>query len=90
MSNDTNKCGYIPNLGTTEHDGIDLMMQKHITNAVYPATGNQYFLLHNPNTAKLIEIQSKRITRFLQKQVEKISHDNLEENNPEEQTSQTL
>ena len=90
MKTEVDKCGYIPNLGTTEHDGIDLRMQKHTVNAVLPVTGNQYFLLHNPNTAKLIKIQSKRITRFLQKQVENILHDYLEENNPEEQTSQTL
>jgi hypothetical protein len=72
-----------PNLGTTEYS-CDEMMQKHIVNAVYPATGNQYFVTQNPNTGKLSEIQAKRITRFLQKQVEKILHDNLEENNPEE------
>lgn len=84
MKTEVEKYGYITNLGTTEHDGIDLRMQKHIVNAVYPATGSQYFVLENPNTRKLFEIQAKRITRFLQKQVEKILHDNLEENNPEE------
>lgn len=84
MKNEVEKYGYILNLGTTEHDGIDLIIQKHTTNAVLPATGNQYFVLQNPNTGKFFEIQAKRITRFLQKQVEKILHDNLEENNPEE------
>lgn len=79
-----NKLGTAPNLGTTEHDGIDLMMQKNTANAVLPATGSQYFVLENHNTRELFEIQAKRITRFLQKQVEKILHDNLEENNPEE------
>lgn len=79
-----NKLGITPNLGTTEHDGVDLTLQKHHVNAVFPCTGSQYFVLQNPNTGKLFEIQAKRITRFLQKQVEKILHDNLEENNPKE------
>lgn len=78
-----NKLKTLPNLGTTEYS-CDEMMQKNTVNAVYPATGSQYFVLQNPNTGKLSEIQAKRITRFLQKQVEKILHDNLEENNPEE------
>ena len=87
MKTDMEKYGYIPNLGTTEHDGIDLMMQKHIVNAVYPATGSQYFLFSDSKKSKMVTIQAKRITRFIQKQVEKILHDNLEENNTEKQTS---
>lgn len=84
MKTEVEKYGYIPNLGITEHDGVDLTLQKHLVNAVYPATGNQYFLFSDSKKAKMVTIQAKRITRFIQKQVEKILHDNLEENNPEE------
>lgn len=76
-----NKLGTAPNLGITEHDGVDLTLQKHHVNAVFPCTGSRDFIFSDSKKAKMVTIQGKRILKFIEKEVEKILHDNLEENN---------
>lgn len=62
-----NKLGTVPNLGITEHNG--------------PCNYGQYFMFSDSGGEKMVTIQRKRIIKFLQKEVEKIIHDCLEENN---------
>ena len=86
MKTEADKLGTATNLGITEHDGVDLTLQKHHVNAVFPCTGNQYFMFSDSKKQKMVTIQGKRILKILEKELEKILHDNLEENNAEKQT----
>jgi hypothetical protein len=62
-----NKLETLPNLGITEHDGVDLTLQKHLINAVYPATGSQYFLFSDSKKSKNGGNSRKKNNQFYSK-----------------------